>query len=520
MVECGGKTKKKKERVRKENSFRYLNMNTKKIFAALTAVCLSAQAAGLTAFAETIVPEEGSENPSAANTQPVPASEKDITVTEPTIPPQNPAPADPNQPANPADGQKPENPDSPDKPENPEDGDKPENPENPGGEDKPGEPENPDQPENPDSPDQPDEPETPGDPGTDQPAAPAEPEQPAQPQPDPAPVQPAPVAPYEPALPDNPSYTLPAGPYAPLKVINTMKDARLTVPGLGDIHLLPDFDNAKAWKGSSSSYNTPSLWGQCTWFAWGRFYEIYGFDPGFTGNGNQCVDQLLAAHPDKFEKSDKPKAGAVFSSDYDHNHVGMVLAVDEEQGLMLIQEANFDGVSNPVWNEAILDWKTSVVTPEILQKAYGKVVYANPKLDVEKPENSHEVFRTRARELEKTDFKDLEFFSFDEVEGVWTGESLNRQIGTIMGPSGKETYYNLPMTGVVNIMRSMGNKDLYWVRADGCKMLGRYIMVAADLRVHPRGSLVETSLGTGIVCDTGEFALSNPYQIDIAVAWK
>ena len=89
-----------------------------------------------------------------------------------------------------------------------------------------------------------------------------------------------------------------------------------------------------------------------------------------------------------------------------------------------------------------------------------------------------------------------------------------------MGPSGKETYYNLPMSGVVNIMRSMGNKDLYWVRADGCKMLGRYIMVAADLRVHPRGSLVETSLGTGIVCDTGEFALSNPYQIDIAVAWK
>ena len=50
-------------------------------------------------------------------------------------------------------------------------------------------------------------------------------------------------------------------------------------------------------------------------------------------------------------------------------------------------------------------------------------------------------------------------------------------------------------------------------------MLGNYVICAADLNVHPRGSLVETSLGTGLVCDTGSFALSNPYQIDIAVEW-
>ena len=88
-----------------------------------------------------------------------------------------------------------------------------------------------------------------------------------------------------------------------------------------------------------------------------------------------------------------------------------------------------------------------------------------------------------------------------------------------MGPSGKETYYNLNMNGVVNIMRRMGNTDEYWVRDDGCKMLGDYIMCAANLRVHPRGSLVESSLGTCIVCDTGGFASRNSNQLDIAVTW-
>ena len=101
----------------------------------------------------------------------------------------------------------------------------------------------------------------------------------------------------------------------------------------------------------------------------------------------------------------------------------------------------------------------------------------------------------------------------------YSGAVLNSSIGTIQGPSGKETYYNLPMEGVIDIMRGIGNQDEYWVRDDGVKMLGDYIMVAADLNIHPRGSLIETSLGMGKVCDTGEFIYANPYQIDIAVTW-
>lgn len=105
----------------------------------------------------------------------------------------------------------------------------------------------------------------------------------------------------------------------------------------------------------------------------------------------------------------------------------------------------------------------------------------------------------------------------------WNSSShLSSWSGVYNGPSGKETYYNLNMSGVVSIMRGMGfseDKYPYWVRDDGCKMLGKYVMVAADLGIRARGTLVPTSLGTGIVCDTGGFAASNRYQLDIATNW-
>lgn len=83
----------------------------------------------------------------------------------------------------------------------------------------------------------------------------------------------------------------------------------------------------------------------------------------------------------------------------------------------------------------------------------------------------------------------------------------------------KETYYNLPMDVIVSIAESNGIEGEYWIRDDGCKMLGDYIILACNRSVHPYGSIVETSLGYGISLDTGGFAESNPYQVDIAVNW-
>ena len=102
----------------------------------------------------------------------------------------------------------------------------------------------------------------------------------------------------------------------------------------------------------------------------------------------------------------------------------------------------------------------------------------------------------------------------------WNGPVLSASAGTVIGPSGKETYYNLDMSGVIQIMYNLGYHDLpYWIREDGVKMLGDYVMVAADLNQHPKGSIIPCSLGLAIVCDTGSFVHSNPNQLDIAVNW-
>ena len=101
-------------------------------------------------------------------------------------------------------------------------------------------------------------------------------------------------------------------------------------------------------------------------------------------------------------------------------------------------------------------------------------------------------------------------------------DHLNSYDGTFNGPSGKETYYNLDMNGVIDIMRNMGYSEEeypYWIREDGCKMFGDYIMVAADLTTRPKGTIIETSLGTAMVVDTGSFAKTNPTQIDVATNW-
>lgn len=101
----------------------------------------------------------------------------------------------------------------------------------------------------------------------------------------------------------------------------------------------------------------------------------------------------------------------------------------------------------------------------------------------------------------------------------WNGKRLTKQAGTVQGPSGKETYYNLNMSGVVSRLHRMGYSGEYWVRDDGVKMFGNYILVAASFDIRPIGTILPTSLGMGIVADTGGFARYNKYQLDIATNW-
>lgn len=99
---------------------------------------------------------------------------------------------------------------------------------------------------------------------------------------------------------------------------------------------------------------------------------------------------------------------------------------------------------------------------------------------------------------------------------------LTKSSGVFYGVSGKETYYNLPMGRVIQNMRDMGyttEEYPFYIREDGAKMLGQYVICAADLSIRPKGTILETSLGYAIVCDTGSFAQYNSTQIDLAVDW-
>lgn len=142
-----------------------------------------------------------------------------------------------------------------------------------------------------------------------------------------------------------------------------------------------------------------------------------------------------------------------------------------------------------------------------------KCTECNPNMEIEE-EYKEKTPKEKSKESNQPD---------SSYEGAWPeDERLTPWKGTIEGPSGKETYYNLDMSSVVSIMRSMGFSEEeypYWVRDDGVKCLGNYVMVAACFDIRPRGSTIQTSLGIGLVCDTGGFAYSNPYQLDIAVNW-
>lgn len=100
---------------------------------------------------------------------------------------------------------------------------------------------------------------------------------------------------------------------------------------------------------------------------------------------------------------------------------------------------------------------------------------------------------------------------------------LTKRGGVFYGPSGKEKYYNLTMSKCIDTMRRTGEypEEEYpvWVRQDGVKMFGEYVMCAMNIYVHPLGDKVDLSLGKGIVVDHCPAAVNGLCAVDIAVTW-
>ena len=95
--------------------------------------------------------------------------------------------------------------------------------------------------------------------------------------------------------------------------------------------------------------------------------------------------------------------------------------------------------------------------------------------------------------------------------------ALTAKLGTIQYNGHTESWYDLPMGTVVQRAQDMGIHCEYWIRDDGVKMFGPWVIVAA----HPskiKYTRIDTSLGEGIILDTHEKL--DKELIDIATTWK
>jgi len=93
---------------------------------------------------------------------------------------------------------------------------------------------------------------------------------------------------------------------------------------------------------------------------------------------------------------------------------------------------------------------------------------------------------------------------------------LTAGLGRIQCGNHIETWYDLPMQKVVENAQEVIPCE-YWVRDDGVKMFGQWVIVASHPSVT-RYTLVDTSLGMGIILDRHTAGDTELY--DIATDWK
>lgn len=105
---------------------------------------------------------------------------------------------------------------------------------------------------------------------------------------------------------------------------------------------------------------------------------------------------------------------------------------------------------------------------------------------------------------------------FIRIITTLTAIVLTAKAGRITYGDHIETWYNLDMSKVIERSDKMiGLSDLYWIRDDGVKMYGPWVIVAAH-QSKTRYSRVQTSLGEGIILDTHT---TSPDVYDIATTW-
>ena len=137
--------------------------------------------------------------------------------------------------------------------------------------------------------------------------------------------------------------------------------------------------------------DNPFVVGQCTWFAWTRFYQVYGFDSGARGNGKTNAMEIVKAHGDVFELSSTPAAGSVYSMEKNTlypecGHTGFIEAFDGEYVWISEGNVKFGDSEGNIWIHKV-KWQD-------FKKQFPDVVFAVPKVDNKVKERFMDVHKT------------------------------------------------------------------------------------------------------------------------------
>lgn len=249
------------------------------------------------------------------------------------------------------------------------------------------------------------------------------------------------------------------------------------------------------------------------------------------------------------------QAGDVFANG---KHVGMIVANNPETGEAIIlhasgtevdmrlQKVNYNYFINNGHQIRRVD--STYVSPNLSNllniPATNDTTQNNTAIPVVNLNNNSDGLTTNLN-MNSNTYASSYAIGTENLNGdLYNGKSLTAPQGlNINGPTGSETWYDLPMSGVVNNMEKLyGYTDVEAsIRDDGVKVLSgvtpdgerfeNLVMVAADVKhmsnpdgTFDRGEIVETSLGTGIVVDYCERSVNERkadgnVHFDIATAW-
>ena len=190
------------------------------------------------------------------------------------------------------------------------------------------------------------------------------------------------------------------------------------------------------------------------------------------------------------------------------NGAGLVMKIERSKQRTVTEEVDIDFEIEQVKDDSQPIGFKSV--RQLGEKGVRKMTYqveANNGVEVSRKELSGEIIKQPKKQVEIIGTKPKNPLTKSKGAHIFTDSK---------GVAHRETYYDLPMNVVINACGGGG----YTVRADGAKVdKDGYILVAANYGNYPRCSVVETSMGSGKVYDTGGFVVRHPHGFDLATDW-